>query len=108
MLGQVSVAAASAVLDYDLLRDQTFKTSQRARRIVAVGLAGSAAALDTKCKLMVGNLEVGVIYNAATGAPTRDHMFRIGAYVPPGAEVYLIVTDAPATNPINASIDFAE
>ena len=108
MLGQVSIAAATAVLDYDLFRDKLWRQSGRPRRIVAIGLAGSAAALDSKARLTIGAVEVGEIYNAATGAVLRDHMFRIGAHVPAGAEVHLYVTDAPTTNPLNASVDFKD
>ena len=108
MIGQVSVAAATAVVGYDLARDTTWQQSQRPRRIVAVGLAGSAAALDTKVDIFVGALKVGEMYNSGTGAPNKDSMFRLGAVVPAGAEVHIFVTDAPATNPINPAIDFKE
>jgi len=108
MLGQVSVAAATAVVGYDLARDTYWQQSNRSRRIVAIGLKGSAAALDTKVRLMVGAQQVGEMFNSGTGAPNRDDMFRIGAIVPPGQEVHLFVDDAPATNPINASVDFEE
>lgn len=108
MLGQVSVAAATAIIGFDLCRDTFWQQSNRNRRIVALGLCGSAAALDTKCRLQVGEVQAGDIYNAATGPPTRDHMFRIGTLVPAGQEVHLFVEDAPATNPINAAIDFEE
>ena len=106
MLVQVSVAAATAVLGYDLLRDNPFQQSASARRIVAVALKGSAAALDSKVDLMVGALKVGEIFNSGTGAPNRDDLFRIGAFVPPNQEVHAYVTDAPATNPLNLAIDF--
>jgi len=107
-LGQVSVAAATAVVDYDLCRDQPWQQSNRARAIRGVALAGSAAALDTKVRILVGALQVGDAYNSATGAPTRDHLFPIRAFVPPGEEVHAIVVDAPATNPINLLVDFEE
>ena len=45
MQGQVSVAAATAVIGYDLLTGVTWAVSSRRRRLVAAGLAGSAAAL---------------------------------------------------------------
>jgi len=105
---QVSIAAATAVVNYDLLRNTTYRSSSRPRRIIAAGLAGSAAALDTELEIMVGNTEVGRIYNSATGAPNRDSMFRIGAPVPANLEVTARVVDAPVTNPINLAIDFGE
>tara|TARA_Y100000310_G_scaffold336001_2_gene419455 strand:+ start:957 stop:1283 length:327 start_codon:yes stop_codon:yes gene_type:complete len=108
MLLQESIAAATAVVGYDLLKDNSLRQSDRARRIVAVGMAGSAAALDTEADLFIGQVKVGNIFNSATGAPDRDSMYRVGAYVPPNQEVHLYVVDAPATNPINPAIDFEE
>lgn len=108
MLGQTSIAAATAVVGYDLLGSESWHQSDRPRRIVSIGLKGSAAALDTKCDLQIGNTKVGAIYNSGTGAPNRDDMFRIGELVPPGQEVHLYVTDAPVTNPINVAIDFQD
>jgi len=108
MLGQVSVAAATAVLGFDLARDTYWQQSNRPRNLVAVGLSGSAAALDTKVRIMVGAHQVGEMFNDSTGAPNRDAMFRISAIVPAGQEVHAFVDDAPATNPINAAFDFQE
>jgi len=108
MIGQVSVAAATAVIGYDLARDTHWQQSNRHRVLVAVGLCGSAAALDTKVRLMAGSRQIGELYNAATGAVLRDHMFRIGAKIPAGEEVHALIEDAPATNPINIVCDFAE
>ena len=108
MLGQNSVAAATAVVGYDLARDTTWQASGKARVLVAVGLRGSAAALDTKIDIFVGDRKVGEMYNDTTGAPNRDAMFRIGVAVPPHEEVHLFITDAPVTSPINVAVDFQE
>tara|TARA_Y100000310_G_C20673931_1_gene811784 strand:- start:2624 stop:2953 length:330 start_codon:yes stop_codon:yes gene_type:complete len=102
---QTSVAAATAVVGYDLLVNTTYKSSNLPRRIIAVALAGSAAALDTEAQVMVGNTEVARIFNSATGAPNRDSMFRVGAAVPANQEIMVRIVDAPATNPINLALD---
>ena len=107
MIGQVSIAAATAVVGYDLAQATTWRVSNLPRRALAAGLAGSAAALDTKVDIFVGNVKVGEMYNSALGAPNRDAMFRIGYLVPAGAPISVIVTDAPATNPINFALDLA-
>ncbi len=100
MLAQTSIAAATAVLDYDLLTNNTQAKAERARILVAVGLQGSAAGGDTKIQLMVGQTEVAQIYNLTTGFPNKDAMFTLN--YPIGTErIYAKVTDAPATNPIN-------
>jgi len=108
MIGQVSVAAATAALGYDLTTGTTWRTASYGRSIVAAGLAGSAAALDSKVDLFVGDVKVGELYNVATGAVQRNTgMFRINTPVPAGAPVVALVVDAPATNPLNLSLDFA-
>lgn len=108
MLGQVSIAAATAIVGYDLARDTYWQQSARWRQVVAIGLKGSAAALDTKVRFMIGSVVVAEIFNSGTGAPNRDDLFRIGSWVPPNQEVHAFVEDAPATNPINLAIDFSE
>lgn len=108
MLAQESIAAAIAVVGYDLLQNNSLRQSDRTRRIVAVGLAGSAAALDTETELFVGQVKIGNVFNSSTGAPNRDSMYRMGALVPANQEVHLYVVDAPATNPINPAVDFQE
>ncbi len=105
MLVQTSIAAATSVLGYDLLAGNPFQQAAHPRRIVAIGLKGSAAALDTKIDVMVGPLKVAELYNSGTGAPNRDDLFRIGALVPATQELHAYITDAPATNPINLSVD---
>ena len=102
---QVSIAAATAVVNYDLLSSAIFRTDGRSRRIVAAGLAGSAAALDTIVRLMVGSNQVATMYNTGTGAPNRDDMFRVGENVPPNTPIHAYVVDAPSTNPINMALD---
>ena len=104
-LMQVSIAAATAVVNYDLLSSAIFRTDGRSRRIVAAGLAGSAAALDTIVRLMVGSNQVATMYNTGTGAPNRDDMFRVGENVPPNTPIHAYVVDAPSTNPINMALD---
>lgn len=109
MIGQNSVAAAVAVLGHDLASDQTWKTSGQDRIINAVGMAGSAAALDTKVDVMVGEVKVAELYNSSLGAVQKDtDMFRGGAFVLGGTPISILVTDAPATNPINVAVDLQD
>ena len=103
MIGQVSVAAATAVVGYDLFRDQTWRVAAKSRRLRGMGMAGSTAALDTSADLFIDQFHVGKFYNSAAGAVLLDaHMMPLkGNLVPPGATIACIVADAPATNPIN-------
>ena len=105
MLTQVSVAAATAVVGFDLLRENTQRVAGYQRMIKRVALKGSAAALDTEIQLMVGQTEVARLFNSGTGAPNRDDLFEVGIRVPANAPVYAKVVDAPATNPINLALE---
>jgi lipid-binding SYLF domain-containing protein len=108
MIGYASVAAATAVVGYDLARDTVWQQSTKARAVAGLALKGSAAALDTEVDIYVDNVRVGNLFNSGTGAPNRDDLFRSGAYVPAGSEVHLLIKDAPATNPINVLVEFVD
>jgi len=102
MIGQVSIAAATAVLGYDMFRDQTWRVSAKPRRLYGLGIAGSAAAGDCAVDVYIDQYHVGRFYNLATGWPTKDHIVPLkGNAVPPGATVACIVSVAPGTNPLN-------
>lgn len=102
---EVSVAAATAVLGYNMFQNQSWVTSGRTRRIVGFAVTGSAAAGDAAVDLKVGQFVVSTKYNTTTGFPTRDHMVPLNAVVPAGELISCIVTDAPGTNPLNILID---
>ena len=104
---EVSVAAATAVLNYDMFQNASWKTANFARLVRALAVCGSAAAGDSRISLRVGQVEVADKYNTTTGFPTRDHLVGVGAAIPAGAPISAIVTDAPATNPLNILIDIA-
>jgi hypothetical protein len=101
-----STAAATAVLGYDLLRDEPNATIAAGERVTAAALKGSAAAGDSAIRLSAGNVEIGTFYNSATGFPNNDDMMPVN-YVHRGAptRLYAKVTDAPATSPLNLSIN---
>jgi len=103
----VSVAAAVAVVGYDLLTNRPdIATAARNRVLRAVGLVGSAAAGDSQVDFKVGNAVVSSLYNSGTGFPTADAAkFPTMFHVPAGAPLSIIVTDAPATNPLNVLVD---
>ena len=102
MIGQISVAAATAVAGYDLCRDATWRVSSRRRVLRGIAVAGSTAAGDCSFDLYVDQYHVGRCYNLAAGWPTRDHLVPLkGNLVPPGATIAMIMHTAPTTNPIN-------
>lgn len=106
-----SVAAATAVVGYDLFTNQPqVRQSGSNRLLESVALTGSAAAGDTEVSFRVGNVEVARLFNSATGFPTQDAA-RVnlgGALIPAGEPLSAIVLDAPTTNPINAQVDITE
>lgn len=103
----VSIPAATAVVGYDLLTNRPdISTSGMARILRALALTGSAAAGDTSIDIKVANVVVATLFNSATGFPTNDAAkFDTQYNVPAGSPVSVIVTDAPATNPINLLVD---
>lgn len=105
-MGQVSVAAATAVLGYDLANGQTWAVQGSDRALTGFAITGSAAAGDTKVSLYVDQVLVGEFFNTTTGFPTKDHFYGIDAYVPAGSKISIIVTDAAATNPINCVVQW--
>ncbi len=106
MIGQVSVPAATAIIGYDLFRDQTWRVSSKARRLKAVWVAGSTAAGDCSFDLFIDQYHVGRFHNLAVGWPTKDHAIPLkGNYVPPGATIAAITSIQPTANPINVVLE---
>lgn len=107
--GEVSVAAATAIVGYDLFVDVWFQIMAEDRTLVGIGLAGSTAALDTEVELFIGVRKVGNYMNKAAGAVLMDaHRVDLDAEVESGEMLHLYVTDAPATNPINVQLEWEE
>ena len=106
MLSVISVAAATAIIGFDMLRDDPIRARPFPRRIKAIGLTGSAAALDTEGVLLIGNKRVATIFNSAVGAPLRDaHMYPINEEVQANEELHFEIIDAPVTNALNLALD---
>jgi len=109
MIGQNSIAAATAVVGYDLFKDTMWQQSPIPRVLAGFAVAGSAAALDTKVSIYVGTVKVGEFYNNATGAVLiNQHMFAMDEPVPPGEQLHCYIDDAPTTNPINVAVELLE
>ena len=106
-VGQISVAAATAVVGYDLFQDEWFQIMNEDRDLVGIGVAGSAAPLDTLLELFAGTRKVGEFYNKATGAVLMDaHRVLLDDEVEEGEMLHLYVVDAPTTNPINVDLEW--
>lgn len=108
MIGENSVAAATAVVGYDLAKDTVWQSSRGARILSGFALKGSAAAGDTKVDILVDTVKVAEKFNTGTGFPNMDDVMPLGVFIPPTAVLHIYVTDAPATNPINVLLKFQE
>jgi len=103
-----STAAATAVIGFDLIGDSPLRQSLRNRTVSRVGLSGSAAAGDTLCRVMAGSVEIGTIYNNATGAVQADSgLLRVNWAVPSSQNLSVVVVDIPATNPIFLTMELS-
>lgn len=102
----VSIAAATAVLGADLFLNQPWARSPQNRTLDAIGIKGSATALDTEVEVFIDEVRIGNFFNTDTGFPNFDDMIDMrGSFVPAGSLLRCIVRDAALTNPINIRID---
>jgi len=100
---QGRVAAATAIIGFDLFTGQVWSRTPQPRAISSFGLAGSAALGDTEVDIMLGELRIGNFFNSRTGvtSPNFDDVMQLGGlFIPGGSLLRCIVRDAPATNPI--------
>ena len=101
-----SVAAATAVLDYDLFSNEVWSRSPTNRTLNGIGTRGSAAAGDTMFEVFIDEVRVGNFYNISTGFPNNDDIAALDQLiVPAGAQLRAIVRDAATTNPINVTVE---
>ena len=107
--GQASVAAATAVVGYDLATGTIWQQSSVGRALTGFAIKGSAAAGDTKVSVYVDTVKVAEAYNINTGFPNNDDLITLDSnYVPAGAMIHIYVDDAPGTNPINLILTWDE
>lgn len=103
-----SVAAASAIVGYDLMKDSRHQQKETTRVISTLKLTGSAAKGDTEIELFIGDDLVGNFHNTTEGAGVwglkEDQVDLGGVIVYPGEQIHAYVKDAPTTNAINLSL----
>jgi hypothetical protein len=105
MLLASSVAAATAVVGFDLFQSNSAATIAPGQRVTFGAVLGSAAAGDSEIRLMAGNTHIATLFNSNTGFPTGTDMFPVAyRHVGPTTRIYATVVNAPATNPINISV----
>ena len=104
---QVGVAAATAILGYDLLKDVVGKKEAGGRALIGVGLAGSAVVGDSEIDVYVNSVPVATLKNSSLLVPKKDDILPCRIHVPGNSELALIVTDAPVTSILYSTLLFA-
>lgn len=96
----VGVAAATAVVGYDLLNDIRQAQSPNDRALTGVGLTGSAVIGDCEIELLVDDVTIGHYFNSALLTPQvdRDIISLEDLGWASGARLQAVVIDAPATS----------
>ena len=108
-VGQASIAAATAVVGYDLAQGLMWQQSSMDRALTGFAIAGSTAAADTKIGLYIDTVKIGEFYNTAAGVPNMDSLVPLdGNFIPAGAMIHIYVEDAPTTNAINLILTWEE
>lgn len=102
----VSIAAATAILGFDMATGTRWKEQGNDRVLTAVGLCGSAAEGDSEVDILVDETRIGTFFNSKLLFPDEDDMIEVGVMVPANSEISIVVTDAPVTSPLNLRVDF--
>jgi len=93
------VAAATAIVGYNLFTNEVWARSPVDRILTGTGLAGSAVIGDTEVELFIDEVRVGQFFNNRLLLPTQDEIQDLeDLFVPAGAELRSIVRDAPTTS----------
>lgn len=97
-----TIAAATAVLDYDLVQAKRTRQAPNDRALTGLALGGSAAVGDCAVDVFIDTAYVGRFYNTRTGFPNNDDLLVMdNLYWPAGGILTAVVVDAPATSPMN-------
>jgi len=106
-LTTIGVAAATAVLGYNVLQNRPdVQSSGRDRTLRGFALTGSAVVGDCSVDVKVGDRVVGTFFNSGLLTPNADRdVMPMSVYVPNGVPVSVIVVDAPATSIMYAMLD---
>ena len=94
-----AVAAATAIVGYDLFTGEVWARSPVDRILTGTGVTGSAVIGDTELELFIDEVRVGSFFNNRLLVPTQDEVVELeDLFIPAGAELRSIVRDAPATS----------
>jgi len=103
------VAVATAVLGYDLLKDEINAIQPMPRVLKELAFCGSAAAADAIIEVMVNQVSIGKFENSSTGLAidNQKDIKKLDVFVPANARIQAFVRDAPGTNDVVLYMTFA-
>jgi len=105
----VGVAAATAIVGYDMFVGESWARTPQPRAINEIGVSGSAVIGDASVELLVDEVRIGSFFNSALLVPQFDSMVNLGRlFIPGGALLRCIVRDAPATSILYIRVDLAD
>jgi len=106
---QVGVAAAAAVIGYDMFVGEPWSRTPQRRAINEIGVAGSAVIGDSEVELYVDEVRIGNFFNSALLVPQFDSMIALGRLLVPGGSLLrCLVRDAPATSILYIRVDLSD
>lgn len=95
----VGVAAATAVLDYDMFIGQVWSRQPQDRVITGLACCGSAVTGDAEVEVYVDEVRIGNFFNTKLLLPNNDELMPLESLgIPGGAQLRGLVRDAPATS----------
>lgn len=103
----VSIAAATAIVGFDMAEGSRWKEQGNDRVLEAIGLCGSAAEGDSEVDILIDETRIGTFFNTKLLFPDEDDMVAVNVIVPANSEVTIQVKDAATTNPLNLRVDFS-
>lgn len=103
-----SIAAATAVLGYDLMEGSVLQSVGYPRVITGIGFCGSNAAGDCMADVIIDGRIYTQLVNVDTGYPNNDEIIPQNIPVPAGSKLIVRITDAASTNAINLIVKTAE
>jgi len=102
------IAAATAVVGYDLLTNVRDARANYSRVLDGLVLVGSAAAGDTEIELFIGGKSVGKYINTSTGVAydRQKDLIPMDIFIPANSPMEARVTDAASTNAVVLQLEF--
>lgn len=95
----VGVAAATAIIEYDMFVGQVWARQPQDRVITGQAVCGSAVVGDSELETFVDEVRIGNFFNSKLLLPNNDELMPLESLgIPGGAQLRCIVRDAPATS----------